>query len=177
MTLAKLSVKSLGMTCRALKPVLILLFAFAALFPAHAGAASIEVQNYRRAFALVEAGHADQAIIFALKGHDLVLNKALRAYYMEQPGNNASFSEISSFIVHNPDWPGQRAMLMAAEQKIPADTTPEQIIRWFDTHPPIAIAAFYRYIDALSADGQDQQAASFVRARWIEARRDDPRAR
>jgi hypothetical protein len=108
--------------------------------PVSSRAANIEAQNYKRAFALVESGHADQAVIFAIKGRDPVLNKALRAYYMQQPGNNASFGEITGFIAKNPQWPGQRALRMAAEQKIPADATSGQIIRWFGDNRLLPIA-------------------------------------
>ncbi len=124
-TRQKLSVNSILMSCSALKSVLLTVFAFIAFLsiPASVHAANIEVQNYKRAFALVESGHAEQAVIFALKGRDPVLNKALRAYYMAQPGSNASFNEItSSWAAQNPEWPGQRALAAGGQsKKVPAD--------------------------------------------------------
>ena len=170
MTFGKLSVNSIDMNRFVLKPIAFTVFAFIAFLSVSATlhAANIEVQNYKRAFALVEAGHADQAVIFALKGRDPVLNKALRAYYMEQPGNSASFSEITGFMAHNPEWPGQRALGMAAEQKIPADATPAQVIQWFTEHPPITPIGVYRYVDALQAEGRVQEASNLITDHWVE---------
>jgi soluble lytic murein transglycosylase len=136
--------------------------------PVAARAANIEIQNYKRAFALVDAGHADQAMTFAAHGRDPVLNKILRAYYMAQPGNDISFGEMATFVGRNPDWPGLRGIITIAEQKIPAGATPDQVIDWFNDHPPITLIGFYRYIDALNAAGRTQSAADAIRTRWIE---------
>ena len=71
-------------------------------------AANLETQNYRRAFALIDAGRADQAISFAAHGRDPLLNKILRGYYMALPGNDTSFAESAAFISRNPGWPRLR---------------------------------------------------------------------
>jgi soluble lytic murein transglycosylase len=139
-----------------------------ALAPAAAHAASLEPQNYKRAFAALDAGHPDIAYSVTVRAHDPVLNKVLRAYYMEAPGNEASFTEIAEFIRDNPDWPGLRDLRAMAEQKMPAEADARQVISWFAAWPPVTLIGFYHYIDAMNAAGLAPAAANRVRIRWIE---------
>ncbi len=143
---------------------LALSFALAAL-PAQA--ATIETQNYRRALALLDAGHPEQAVLFAERGHDEILNKILLGASMAQPGNTISFNEMARFVDQEPDWPNLKGILAIAEQKLPASATPQQIIEWFKVHPPVSLVGFYRYVDALNATGNSQDAESQVHERWI----------
>jgi len=145
----------------------LLIFALAALSPYAARAASLEPQNYRRAFAALEAGHADLANNIALRGHDAVLNKVLHAYYMGSPGNDASFGEMQAFVAANPDWPNIRDICAIAEQKMPADASPSFVAEWFAAHPPMTLTGFTHYVNALSSSRDTQAAAKAVRTRWI----------
>ena len=142
---------------------LLLLLTLAA--PVHA--ASLELQNYRRAFAALDAGHADLAYSVVVRAHDAVLNKVLRSYYLAAPGNNGNFEEITAFIRENPDWPNLKDIRAVAEQKIPASMPPDQIVGWFTVYPPVTLIGVYRMIDALNASGETGAARNLVRARWI----------
>lgn len=134
--------------------------------PAHA--ANLDAQNYRRAFALLDAGRVEEAAHFAEHGHDTTLNKVLMGYYMAQPGNDVPFSELLSFITQNPDWPNLKGIIAIAEQKIPSGATPQQVVNWFNAHPPQTMMGFYRYIDALGANNMSDRMADAIRNRWIE---------
>jgi soluble lytic murein transglycosylase len=123
--------------------------------------------SYRRAFDELDAGRVEAAFAYA-RGSDPVLNKVLRAYYMAQPGNSVDFTELSSFINQNPDWPGLKGITAIAEQKIPQNASSEQVINWFSAHPPVSNAGFYRYADALEAAGQNQDVVRLVSSRWID---------
>jgi len=146
--------------------LLLLLPGLTILAPAYA--ASLEPQNYRRAFAALDAGHADLAYGIVAHAHDPVLNKVLRSYYMAAPGNEAGFAEMAAFIHDNPDWPNLKDIRAIAEQKIPAGATPEQVVGWFAAYPPASLAGVYRYADALNASGRMNVASILVRQRWIQ---------
>ena len=94
-------------------PILFALALLIALPPAPARAASLEPQEYRQAFAALDAGHADLAYSLTARGHDPVLNKVLRSYYMAAPGNDISFAESAAFIADNPGWPGLKDIIAA----------------------------------------------------------------
>ncbi len=125
-------------------------------------------QNYQYAFRLIDSGHVEQAAVFAAHGRDPVLNKVIRAVYMAHPGNDVGFNEMAAFIAQNPDWPGMKGILSIAEQKIPQSASPTQVIAWFQAHPPVSLAGFYRCVDALEATGQTQNLEAMVRIRWID---------
>jgi soluble lytic murein transglycosylase len=149
----------------------VLLFLLASLSFGQTGsarAASLEPQNYRRAFAALDAGHADQAYSSASRDHDVVLNKVLRGYYLGAPGNDASYDDTVEFVRENPDWAGLHDILAMAERKIPADASAASIVNWFIIHPPVTLIGFYRYVDALNMTGQESAAENLVRARWID---------
>lgn len=146
-------------------PILLL---FACLVAAPASAATIEAQNYRHAFALIDSNRALEAEIFAVHGHDPVLNKVIRAIYMAQPGNDTSFETMADFIAHNPDWPDLKGIEAIAEQKIPTTMPAAQVLGWFATYPPVSLVGFYRLIDTLNITGQTENVAALIRKRWIE---------
>lgn len=146
----------------------VILCLLATLYPGQPQAASIEPQSYRRAFAALDAGHPDIAWAAGLHGHDRVLNKVLQGYYLAAPGNNASFAEISAFVADNPDWPNLKDILAIAEQKMPDGADSATVIHWFDAHPPVTLAGFYRYIDTLNAVGRPDTAARLVHDRWVD---------
>lgn len=148
-----------------LAALFLLLLTFIQCAPAHA--ISMEPQTYRRAFAAMDAGHADLAYASVQHAHDAVLNKVFRAYYMAAPGNNASFAEMADFVTDNPDWPGLKDIRMIAEQKMPDQMAPMQVVDWFGVYPPVTLIGAYRYIDALNASGHGKEAQDFIRQRWI----------
>lgn len=130
-------------------------------------AANPDLQNYRHAFALIDAGRALDAEVFARHGHDPVLNKVIHGIAMAQPGTDASFEEMSSFIANNPDWPNLKGIEAIAEQKLPANWAAAQIVAWFTAHPPQSINSFYRYADSVAAT-DPSQVADLVHTRWVD---------
>ena len=145
----------------------LIIMALAAM-PGKVAAVNLDEQNYHKAFALLDAGHPEHAVVYAIKGRDPVLNKVLRAAYMAEPGNDISFNEMLEFISNNPDWPNLHAIVMIAEQKIPSQMSAAQTVNWFTAHPPITLVGFYRFIDAIETTGQMPSAERFIRARWVD---------
>ncbi|HUY67976.1 MAG TPA: lytic transglycosylase domain-containing protein, partial [Alphaproteobacteria bacterium] len=80
---------------------------------------------------------------------------------------NASFADIATFIRQNPHWPGLGSIVAMAEQKMPAEADDTTVIRWFSAHPPQSLVGFYRYVDALSAEGKAATVAKLVHQRWV----------
>jgi soluble lytic murein transglycosylase len=144
----------------------VFLLIFTVTLSCTAYAATTDSQNYRRAFKLIDDGHADQAENYA-HGRDAGLNKVIRAATMAQPGNRYSFNELTGFIANNANWPNVKPIQAAAELKIP-QLTPTQILDFFAAHPPVTVTGFYQYIDALQAKGQGNTVADLVRTRWID---------
>jgi soluble lytic murein transglycosylase len=131
-------------------------------------ATNLDAQNYHKAFKLLDDGHPEHAVLYAVHGRDPVLNKVLRAAYMAHPGNDVSFDDMAEFVANNPDWPNVKAILAVAEQKIPAGAGASQVVNWFTAHPPLTPIGFYRYIDALEAMGQTRDVPQLVRTRWVD---------
>jgi soluble lytic murein transglycosylase len=147
--------------------ILLFLAAFAAATPAPA-ATNLDSQNYRRAFNLINSGHVLEAGVFGIRGRDTALNKVIRGIYLGQPGNDAGFNELTAFITNNPEWPNIKGITAMTEQKMPEKATNELVLNWFAAHPPITLIGFYRYIDALSISGNNQNVTNLIRTRWIE---------
>lgn len=158
------------MRLRLFRPLLCLVFLgfFSVGLPCPGGAANFDAQYYRRAFHELDSGHSTQAASYAEHGRDTILNKILMSYYMAQPGNDVSFHQMAEFVSDNPDWPNVRGILMIAEQKIPQGTPDDQIVNWFNAHPPLTLPGFYRYVDALAALGHNQDIERLIRSRWID---------
>ena len=151
---------------RLFRLLLALLIACAAT-PQAALARSSDIVDYREAFAALDDRRYQVVEGVMNRGPDAVLNDVLRAAMMASPGNAYSFAELSGFIADHADWPGLRGIYMIAEQKIPADATPQQIVNWFAARPPLTAAGFIRYMDALNAMRRSQEEAALVKARWI----------
>ncbi len=130
--------------------------------------ASPSLQNYRLAFAALDSNRGDAAIAYARGGHDFILNKVLTAAFMALPGNGYRFDDMAKFVDDNPNWPGLSGILAIAEQKLPASMTPDEIVAWFSTHPPMTLIGFNRYIAALDTSGNSEEATKQIRARWID---------
>ncbi len=123
---------------------------------------------YRRAFAVVQEGKTGIAETLVYKGPDRILNKVLRGSIMAMPGNSYSFDQLTGFIADNPSWPGLKGIQMIAEQKIPENVPPSQVVALYSERQPLTLVGFYRYVDALNHIGMGEKARKAVRMRWIE---------
>ena len=145
--------------------LLVLLTLLALAPPARAG--NSDADYYRRAITAVTASNAAQVEAFAAHGRDPVLNKVLRGYAMALPNNDYSFEQLNAFLTGNQGWPGLKGIQMIAEQKIPPNAVPTQVIAWFSAHPPITLVGFYRLVEAMNQSGMAETAQNEIRTRWI----------
>ena len=124
--------------------------------------------QYHRAFDAITDNNPQQAEAIIARGNDPILNKILTGSAMALPGNDYSFEQMNAFMTGNPGWPGLKGIQMIAEQKLPENAVPSQIVAWFNAHPPLTLTGFYRYIDALNQSGMADTATAAVRERWID---------
>lgn len=84
-----------------------------------------------------------------------------------RPDSTADYADIAAFIDANPDWPGLNTLRRNAEMRMPA-LDPQQVIAWFDAHPPLTMVGFNRYADALlSQADQSERALDIIRRRYV----------
>ena len=77
------------------------------------------------------------------------------------------FSQLSTFLIAHPGWPGEPALREAAEGAIkPEAEMPAQVVSYFQRFPAISAAAQLRYAEALYAQGQRDLANNAARIAW-----------
>ncbi|MDX9689265.1 MAG: lytic transglycosylase domain-containing protein [Proteobacteria bacterium] len=143
-----------------------LIFAIFALFLAGLTPAQAS-HGYLDAFVALDKRETGPAKSLVYRGGNAVLNKVLKAELMAQPGNDYSFDELATFITENPNWPGLNGIRMIAEQKLPSGANSQRVIRWFTSYPPLTLAGFFRYADALENSSGRKKVVELARERWI----------
>lgn len=120
------------------------------------------------AFKAVEAD--DWRAVRRLAGdvRDPVLADILRWIDMTRPGTDAPFNDIAAFLLRNPQWPGKSAMRGRAEEAMPTALPHDEVLAWFNSHPPVTAEGRIRRIAALFGTGQTENARGEVRKAWIE---------
>lgn len=145
--------------------LLILTLCFIA--PSVAHARGDRVVSYREVFEALDSKQLYLPRHFSIAGPNVILNKVLRSELMTLPGNDYSFDELANFIKENPNWPKLNGIIMIAEQKLPIYYKATQIVDWYRLSPPKTFNGLLRYVDALKATKQTQQAVDHVRDWWV----------
>lgn len=76
------------------------------------------------------------------------------------------FDRIETFIRTHRQWPNQKDLLSTAERNMPPNYPAASVIKWFNDYPPVTGAGLKRYIDALVASGQNEQAKKVLATSW-----------
>jgi soluble lytic murein transglycosylase len=80
---------------------------------------------------------------------------------------NASFDQLSRFLVNNPGWPNAERMQARAEKAIAIDSyDPVRVLAFFGVMPPRTPSGHLRHALALNATGQREAAREAVRRAW-----------
>lgn len=124
--------------------------------------------DYFQALDALAQGRKDAAETLVAVGNDPALNEVLLGRLMALPGNDYPFDKLATFVFDHPHWPGLSGILMIAEQKIPSEFSPTQVMNWFMAWPPLTAVGFSRFVEALNALGQSDIVARLVRERWID---------
>jgi len=75
-------------------------------------------------------------------------------------------TELREFLQRNQDWPGLPYLKEKGEQVF-FESSRDEILSWFDEHPPISPSAATIYADALLEAGKTNKAELIVQDKWI----------
>jgi soluble lytic murein transglycosylase len=103
----------------------------------------------------------------AARTGDKLVEKLVAWMDLSRPGTDASFERISAFIKANPDWPAMGSLRKRAEEAIPQNLEPAEIVRWFDAYPPVTPDGVTLYADSLDRLSKFEAAAKLVRDFWV----------
>ena len=107
-----------------------------------------------------------------------LLTKIIEWAYLREPGNHASFSARTAFVVANPKWPATENIRRRAEDAIDGSDSLAALSSWFAANPPMTTAGEIAYARALRAEGKSEQANTMARHAWTTGsiNRDDERS-
>lgn len=143
---------------------------FSSIFPAGAGILSAkDDQISRQAFGLAALGRYGEAQALAAGASDKLPAKILQWMAYAQPGNGASFGEITAFIAENPSWPYMRILQRQAEANIGPQVSDREQLDWFAAYPPLTTRGQMAYIQALLSSAETQKARDVIQTSWIES--------
>ena len=98
-----------------------------------------DFERAKRIFSLVKEKKYITAYKSSLKLKDKDLKKFVKWLYLMRSSNNASFNDYQMFIKKQPEYPRIGRLQYLAEQKIILkNTTPKNVINWFDQYPPVS---------------------------------------
>lgn len=83
-------------------------------------------------------------------------------------GTTAPFSEITSFVDNNPDWPRLSRAIRNAERAINKHTPKADIADWMRRHPPRTGDGMFRELQALVALNRASEAKARAPGYWID---------
>jgi soluble lytic murein transglycosylase len=98
--------------------------------------------------------------------HNPLAQKIYSWLYYSETDRPVEFERIAYFIRHNPDWPGQGKMILAAEKSMPDNLPDAEAARWFAQYPPRTAAGMSRYAMYLLQTKQDALAVSKLNDWW-----------
>jgi soluble lytic murein transglycosylase len=88
--------------------------------------------------------------------------------YLVDETSGASFAEITAFLEQHPHWPRHDVLLRRAEQTMPRDFTPGEVISWYAARPPVSKDGQIRLGQALIDSGNEADGQQLVVTAWIE---------
>lgn len=123
-------------------------------------------QIYHSAFAAAKAGNFAAAEHDAKHAKDPLLGKVLLWLDLTRGNAGSRFSDITSFAINNPEWPGQLALRERAEEAIAG--VPDSTLRdWFGHFRPVTAYGRLREADLMIAAGKQAAGIAQIRDVWI----------
>ncbi len=77
-----------------------------------------------------------------------------------------NYGRLAQFIRKNPEWPLMSSLKRKAEEDMPMELGPAEILAWFDDYPPKTADGVNRYVAALIQTGKTTQARDFLSDWW-----------
>ena len=97
-----------------------------------------------------------------------VLKKIVDWHFLNQNNNSKYFNRTKKFIEENPDWPQKKQLRRKMELFINKNLNNKEIIKYFETYPPITTKGAVNYVDALKKEKGLENVKNLIRKTWIE---------
>jgi soluble lytic murein transglycosylase len=128
---------------------------------------------YTRAFLAASRGDWSNALALGNQGQDSVARQLLQWRYALDRNSGAKFAEIDAAIKMAEGWPQRGTLYARAEQAIPPEMSPAEIVQWFAGRTPASSIGRVRLGEALVATGDSAKGAALIRQGWSEGSFDD----
>ena len=127
--------------------------------------------NAKEVFNLIKKSKWDSALLITKKIKDKEFNNLVTWLYLKETGNRASFNDYSNFISKNPNYPRINRLRYLAEQKIILkNTTPKEIVNWFDVQEPLSGIGKIKLGEALLQLGENARGVGLIKSGWTTAK-------
>ena len=131
-------------------------------------------KDFKKAKAIFEAIDKKKwqtALKLSQKTSDINLYNLVNWLYLKRSSNNASFTEYSTFINNNPDYPRINRLRYLAEHKINLKfNTPARIIKWFDGKEPLSDFGKIKLGEIYILQGDVEKGSKLIKEGWIKAK-------
>ncbi len=97
-----------------------------------------------------------------------IASDVLKWHYLTRRDTGANFDEIVGFAEQHNDWPNFDRLLKRAEEAIPDDMPPQQVVAWFAGQEPITGEGKVRLGEALLSLGQEEFGKVWIERAWID---------
>ena len=97
-----------------------------------------------------------------------VLKKIVDWHFLNQNNNSKYFNRTKKFVEENPDWPQKKQLRRKMELFINKNLNNKEIIKYFETYPPITTKGAVNYVDALKKELGLDNVKNLIRKTWIE---------
>ncbi|HVT50364.1 MAG TPA: transglycosylase SLT domain-containing protein [Dongiaceae bacterium] len=138
-----------------------------AAFADAGGLSTADIKLYQQAFAAADRGQWPQARALAAKAKNQLPAKVIQWLDLIRPGPGRSFTEMSTFLAKNPDWPLRGTLQAQAERAMPDDYDAKSVVAWFKGRDPQTGKGATRLVQALLATGNTTQATQVARDAWL----------
>ena len=94
----------------------------------------------------------------------------IRYLYLIKVGNNATFNDYQIFIDRNSDYPRIGRLRYLAEKKIYLkNTTPNNVINWFEKYPPVSGTGKLKLAEAMMKKNNNSEISVLIKDGWVNA--------
>ena len=129
-----------------------------------------DFERAKRIFSLVKEKKYITAYKSSLKLKDKDLKIFVKWLYLMRSSNNASFNDYQVFIKKQPEYPRIGRLQYLAEQKIILkNTTPKNVINWFDQYPPVSGMGKLKLAEAYLQQNKTANIRDLIREGWVDA--------
>jgi len=125
-------------------------------------------RHYEKAFEFLSRRQWKKALAHADKATYQLPAQYIRWSWLRAYKGGASFEEISSFAINNPDWPYRSTLMRRAEEALINPIAKDRMLVWFTDRTPVSGMGMLRYGEALLADGQTDKGQRWIRKAWVE---------